>query len=240
MTKKIYLSGLNGSGKFTLVDDEVYEYLSKWLWHLGSDGYVKRARRKEECVEGNRKDIIMHREILSVEDGKYVDHINGDKLDNRSINLRECTNQQNQWNQAPRNNVSSKYKGVTKRKYNYEACCTISNKITYLGKFTNEIAAANAYNYYALKEYGEFARLNDVPHMSYQEWNSFKCKLNNGKSKYKGVHWSKKAEKWEANLYINKKQKFLGYFDSEEDAVKHRNQMINDLNLDKSKIQTIK
>lgn len=37
-------------------------------------------------------------------------------------------------------------------------------------------------------------------------------------SKYKGVHWHKRIEKWGAAIAINKRQKHLGYFDVEEDA----------------------
>jgi hypothetical protein len=39
-------------------------------------------------------------------------------------------------------------------------------------------------------------------------------------SKYKGVSWSKQSKKWKAGIYINKKQKHLGFFDKEEDAGK--------------------
>jgi hypothetical protein len=43
----------------------------------------------------------------------------------------------------------------------------------------------------------------------------------NGKqltSAYKGVCWSKSANKWEARIKINRKRKTLGYFDSELEA----------------------
>jgi len=37
-------------------------------------------------------------------------------------------------------------------------------------------------------------------------------------SKYKGVSWHKKANKWISNILINKKQIHLGYFNTEEEA----------------------
>ena len=37
-------------------------------------------------------------------------------------------------------------------------------------------------------------------------------------SQYKGVSWSKKYQKWEANIKLDGKKKFLGYFVCEYDA----------------------
>ncbi len=39
-----------------------------------------------------------------------------------------------------------------------------------------------------------------------------------GSSKYKGVGWCKKSNKWRARITLNSKEKILGYFQSEEDA----------------------
>lgn len=207
--------------------------LSQFIWRFGSDGY---AVRKDYFPDGSCKDVFMHRVIADTPDNLLTDHIDGDKLNNTRNNLRHCTNKQNQWNQKPRYGCSSLYKGVIKRKSNFEVNITIDEKVTYIGKFTNEMAAANAYNYYAKLNYGEFAWMNDVPFMSKDEWESYRSKLNKGKSKYTGVHWSKK---WEASLHINRKQKFIGYFDNEEDAVKARNEMILKEDLDTSRIQIV-
>ena len=40
----------------------------------------------------------------------------------------------------------------------------------------------------------------------------------NGYSKYTGVCWHKKANKWIASILVNKKRKHLGYFENEYDA----------------------
>jgi hypothetical protein len=45
-----------------------------------------------------------------------------------------------------------------------------------------------------------------------------RCMHKNNTSGVKGVFWSKYAKKWSANVVCNKKRKFLGYFDSLEDA----------------------
>lgn len=48
--------------------------------------------------------------------------------------------------------------------------------------------------------------------------NRSNCKKQKGTSRYKGVHWSKKAKKWEGYARRDKKAHWFGYFDSEEEA----------------------
>jgi hypothetical protein len=42
-----------------------------------------------------------------------IDHINGDRVDNRFCNLREATASENRWNSRKRVNNTSGYKGVS-------------------------------------------------------------------------------------------------------------------------------
>lgn len=49
-----------------------------------------------------------------------------------------------------------------------------------------------------------------------------KGKQSNNTSGYVGVSWDKQKQKWEAHIKINRKKKFLGYFDDVGDAVKAR------------------
>lgn len=51
--------------------------------------------------------------------------------------------------------------------------------------------------------------------------NKFNSKTS---SKFKGVYWSKQKQKWKARIYIDKKQVWLGSFDSEEEAAKKYNE----------------
>lgn len=46
---------------------------------------------------------------------------------------------------------------------------------------------------------------------------------NNNGSGFKGVHWSKYSNKWNARIQINKKRKSLGYFNTKEEAAKAYN-----------------
>lgn len=72
---------------------------------------------------------------------------------------------------------SSKYIGVCfdKRWGVFQAQINIDGKQVYIGKFTNEIAAANAYNYYAEQQGIEITK-NDCEFMSKEEWESFRKK----------------------------------------------------------------
>lgn len=50
--------------------------------------------------------------------------------------------------------------------------------------------------------------------------NSHRQVITKGKSKYRGVCWSKQQTKWIARIRFNNKRIFLGYFDDEIEAAK--------------------
>lgn len=144
-------------GKFALVDDEDYEYLSQYHWYF-EHGYA----RREVWKKNKRSRIYMHREIINNFDKLSTDHINGDKLDNRKKNLRKCTPGQNLQNSSIRksSNKTSKFKGVGfhKRLGLWRARI----KDSHLGVFKSENDAAKAYNDAALEMFGEFAKINVI------------------------------------------------------------------------------
>lgn len=49
-----------------------------------------------------------------------------------------------------------------------------------------------------------------------------KSSKKNGSSKYIGVRFHKKSNKWEANIYVNNKNKYLGLYETEIEAAKAR------------------
>lgn len=138
------------------VDDEDYSNLVQWNW-LIEYGYAQRL------VKGIR--IRMHREIMNATKGKYIDHINGDKLDNRKENLRFCTQRENSKNvKVERKNNTSGYKGVAWKKQNkkWRASIFLNYKNIHIGYYDTKEKAALAYNEAAIKYHGEFARLNII------------------------------------------------------------------------------
>lgn len=162
--KEIKLS----KGKVALVDDSDYEYLVQWKWRAWTPGngvFYALKNKAGECG------ITMHRLLMGLSDRKiFVDHIDGDGLNNQRNNLRPSTTSQNQWNSRPRLNGTSKYKGVfvITDKYNgtkYFNTQVRANKKSFsAGRFPftpdGEISAAKARDELALKIHGEFARLN--------------------------------------------------------------------------------
>lgn len=145
--------------KETLINDEDYTYLSQFKWQLSSEGYAQRVTSRKL---GKRKSIQMHREIMNCSTGKEIDHINGNRLDNRKENLRICTSQQNQFNLKRRINNTSGYKGVSwhKKDKKWRARIKADNKYIFLGNFDSKNKAAKAYDTAAKQYFGEYARLN--------------------------------------------------------------------------------
>ena len=129
MSKKIPLT----QGKYAIVDDENYEWLSKHKWYAHREGNTFYALRHTKGK--NRKTLRMHREILGVPEGMEADHRSGDGLDNREINLRICTSQENRFNQRKQEGRSSNYKGVywNKRDRKWYAQIRHNGKGAYIG-----------------------------------------------------------------------------------------------------------
>lgn len=145
-------------GLYALVDPFWYELLSPVNWHRTTQGYVELSVK----IHGKSKFCKMHRLIMGANADMEVDHINGNKLDNRTVNLRLCTSKNNSWNTMSHRDSTSRHKGVsfdkTRQKWMAQICCHGKNK--YLGRFSSEEAAARAYDATARRLHGEFAKPN--------------------------------------------------------------------------------
>jgi len=107
-----------------------------------------------------------HRVIWAMETGRWpkfnIDHKNLDRSDNRLLNLREATHQENAANCSASIRGVSKYLGVmpSKTKGKWVAQIKKNYKSGYIGTFRTEIEAAKAYDAEAIVVHGEFANLN--------------------------------------------------------------------------------
>jgi hypothetical protein len=160
MSKQIQLT----HGKVAIVDDEDFEYLNQWKWHFFN--YAKRTTCfvKPGGKQGF-KAVFMHKIIVPAPIGFQVDHINGDKLDNRKSNLRICSISDNNKNVGKRSHNTSGFKGVYWHKGTGKWISYIraNGQRMHLGCFECKIQAAIAYNEAALKYHGKFANLNQIP-----------------------------------------------------------------------------
>lgn len=143
-----------------VVDDEDYNELIKHSWCIGNDGYACRGIR---LGDGTSRLVRLHRQVmgLTLGDGKQLDHINRNRLDNRKSNLRLCTSSQNQHNKPRPVNNTSNYKGVTWHKIGgkWQAQIMVNKKYKYLGLFKTAELAYEAYCKAALELHGEFVSL---------------------------------------------------------------------------------
>ncbi len=149
-------------GKYAIVDGKDYLKLYKFNWYAKQSCgtfYAKRSQR----LNGRKKEILMHRQIMQPERGFCIDHKNHIGLDNRRKNLRQATHAQNNYNRKKIPGTgSSIYKGVILQKDHskFYASIKVNRRKIFLGYFDNEIDAARAYDEAARKLQGEFAVLN--------------------------------------------------------------------------------
>jgi len=89
-----------------------------------------------------------------------VDHVNGNRSDNRISNLRLATPTQNRMNGARRRDNATGFRGVhfEPRRKKYVAQLKIGTQRKYLGQFDTAEAAHAAYLEAAKEFYGDFAR----------------------------------------------------------------------------------
>jgi len=117
--------------------------------------YVTRTARNKD---GRQTTEYLHRVILDVPQGIYVDHIDHDGLNNTRSNLRPCSMSENMRNQRrQRRKKLSRFKGVTRQGKWWRAQLQLHGKHISLGMYADEDDAAEAYRKGALKHFGEFA-----------------------------------------------------------------------------------
>jgi len=116
-------------------------------------------------LDGKRKLFRSHRIVWFIHHNdipEMLDHVDGDKLNNRIENLRPATHQQNNQNRQSFRNSTSKYLGVSwsTADKKWRAQINLNRKQKYLGSFDDEIEAAKAYDAASEELFGEFANPN--------------------------------------------------------------------------------
>ena len=137
-----------------LVDIDKFDYIKNYLWSIDSEGYV--------VCHANK--IKLHRLVMGFPDGKDIDHVHGkeSRFDNRSCNLRPCTEAENARNRPPHKNNKLGVKGVSQigeSKYRVEI--QFQHERIQIGVFDTLKKAADAYDKKAKELFGEYAWLNN-------------------------------------------------------------------------------
>lgn len=140
-----------------LVDSADWEQIKDLTVYVGSHGYATYSIWKE----GRSNPYLLHHLLMQPQRGMHVDHINGNKLDNRRENLRIVTPQQNQINRKRLNrNNTSGIRGVAFRPNiskarPWHAQIHVGRKGIYLGVFPTREEAIEARRLAELEHYGE-------------------------------------------------------------------------------------
>jgi len=109
------------------------------------------------------KKYYNHRVVWLLHHGcmpKQIDHINGNPLDNRIENLRECNQSQNNWNQGIKITNKSGHKGISwyVRDKRWVAKLNVCGKSHIVGNFVNKDDAIKAMEKARIELHKEFAR----------------------------------------------------------------------------------
>lgn len=140
------------------VDDAVFRWASQFRWSVSPAKHTYYAYRKRE-----RKNVYLHREILGNPEGREVDHVDGDGLNNQRENLRVVTHAGNAMaRQSHRSGKTSVFRGVRfhqpSRKWTAQIKVDGANR--WLGGFDREEEAARRYDEAALHYFGSLASPN--------------------------------------------------------------------------------
>lgn len=190
-------------------DHRIYVYIVQkpYIKRKGTTVYIHRL-----IIER-----MLGRDLTSTD---IVDHIDGNPLNNTRHNLRVGNQAQNARNAKLSVTNKTGYKGVMVIDGYYKAKITVNYESLDLGRYANAVDAAIAYNHAAVKHFGEYAKLNDIPGwetIEPQMITRYNSLLKNNKSGHTGIHMDK--NKWRVVLRKNGTPCNVGTFSTLEQAI---------------------
>lgn len=140
---KMYLSYNPETGEFFRLHDTSPRWLAGKIKGTNSGhGYIKIGIKGKHIYAHRLAWLYVHSEWP-----EEIDHINGDRSDNRIVNLRSVSKAQNNQNMAIQKSNTSGFKGVSwcKDKKKWKAQISINNKNTFIGRYDTKEQAHEAY-----------------------------------------------------------------------------------------------
>lgn len=206
----LQLLDTEGQLQKVLFDYEFSKILTQQKWSVNKNGYAVSTKR-----------ILMHRMVVSLRgenaEGLMVDHINGNRLDNRSCNLRVATAKQNAKNRH-QDPIHDDLVGVQKVGGMFK---TVHRNLECYENNDPRMCAL-CYDSIVTYCYGQGKRLNDnisEKPLEIERWNlssEVLRKLEHFKSKHTDFKGVKKCKQgWKATLTIE-----LGTFETQEEAAR--------------------
>lgn len=122
------------------VDKSFIKAIEPYKWYLTKDGYLYSSI--------NGKKVSLHQLVIGKKEGYIIDHINHDRLDNRTCNLRHITKSFNSFNRKGVN-------GICKSNGKWHAQICKDYKHMSLGRFDNKEDAVKARKEAEIKYFGE-------------------------------------------------------------------------------------
>lgn len=171
--KTIHINGLR-TKKYNEYDLDTYDYGIGWASNTNKQfifdkddfDLIKDKCWRENKTSGyivtatnSKTNIALHRLVMNCPEGKYIDHINRNRTDNRKSNLRFSTLQENNYNKDNKNNCSSGHKGVSwnKRMNKWETYIFKNKKKILLGYFINLDEAIKVREKAEIQYFGNFS-----------------------------------------------------------------------------------
>lgn len=132
----------------------------KVYWFIEPNGYVKSVTGRKHKTALTLHKFVLECNNIKVPKGLDIDHINGNKSDNRLCNLRVASRSQNNINRVRiSNNNTSGFTGVSyrKNKDDYKAYISYKGRQISLGIYKTLEEAVKARKEAEIKYYGDFS-----------------------------------------------------------------------------------
>lgn len=141
------------NGGVTLVDDDISEKLE------GKRLFLTNSRRYVSFWDGKRQ-ISLHRFIMNDPKGMDIDHIDGNRHDNRRCNLRVCTHSENCRNMRNGFSALSGYRLVYKDRKHWSIKISVNSRSVHLTNLISKHIAAVFADQVLVNLVGPFVRKN--------------------------------------------------------------------------------